>query len=213
MKITVYSTKWSAGKTPIATNIALDRGYAVWTNEPYHIFDGFIPDNQLLSLDLNDTFPTIPDDVDIVFDLTGSISKTAYSITSAIKQSGVILVPIYNKVKSIKAGLNTIVELMNFNKNIIVIATKLQKHKKTDVFKSWAKSDDFLNIQNAVHSQIGKSIPVLPLKFSAVFDAIFEQELSIDQLMKTSGLAKYQYKEVWEQFKAIYNLIDSSYAK
>jgi len=29
MKITVYSTKGSAGKTPIATNIALDRGYAV----------------------------------------------------------------------------------------------------------------------------------------------------------------------------------------
>ena len=95
MKITVYSTKWSAGKTPIATNIALDRGYAVWTNEPYHIFDGFIPDNQLLSLDLNDTFPSIPDDVDIVFDLAGSISKTAYSITSAIKQSDVVLVPIY----------------------------------------------------------------------------------------------------------------------
>ncbi len=213
MKITVYSTKWSAGKTPIATNIALDRGYAVWTNEPYHIFDGFIPDNQLLSLDLNDTFPTIPDDVDIVFDLAGSISKTAYSITSAIKQSDVVLVPIYNEVKSIKAGLNTIAEVMNFNKNIIVIATKLQKRKKTDVFKSWAKSDDFLNIQKAVHSQIGKNIPVLPLKFSAVFDAIFEQEKSIKQLMDDSGLAKYQYREVSEQFEAIYNLIDTKYAE
>jgi len=213
MKITVYSTKGSAGKTPIATNIALDRSYAVWTNEPYHIFDGFIPDNQLLSLDLNDTFPTIPDDVDIVFDLAGSISKTAYSITSAIKQSDVVLVPIYNEVKSIKAGLNTIAEVMNFNKNVIVIATKLQKRKKTDVFKSWAKSDDFLNIQNAVHSQIGKNIPVLPLKFSAVFDAIFEQEKSIKQLMEVSGLARYQYREVSEQFDAIYNLIDTKYAK
>ena len=213
MKITVYSTKWSAGKTPIATNIALDRGYAIWTNEPYHIFDGFIPDNQLLSLDLNDSFPAIPDDVDIVFDLAGSISKSSLSITSAIKQSDVVLVPIYNEVKSIKAGLNTIAEVMNFNKNIVIIVTKLQKKKKTDVFKSWTESDDFLNIQNAVHSQIGKNIPVLPLKYSAVFDAIFEQELSIDQLMKNSGLAKYQYREVWEQFQAIYNLIDSNYAK
>lgn len=213
MKITIYSTKGSAGKTPIATNIALDRGYAVWTNEPYHIFDGFIPDNQLLSLDLNDTFPAIPDDVDIVFDLAGSISKTAYSITSAIKQSNVVIVPIYNEVKSIKAGLNTIAEVMNFNKNIIVVATKLQKRKKTDVFKSWAKSDDFLNIQKAVHSQIGRNIPVLPLKFSAVFDAIFEQELSIKQLMEASGLAKYQYREVSEQFEAIYNLIDTKNAK
>lgn len=122
-------------------------------------------------------------------------------------------VPIYNEVKSIKAGLNTIAEVMNLNKNIIVIATKLQKRKKTDVFKSWAKSDDFLNSQNAVHSQIGKSIPVLPLKFSAVFDAIFEQEKSIKQLMEASGLTKYQYREVSEQFEAIYNLIDTKYAK
>ncbi len=102
---------------------------------------------------------------------------------------------------------------MNFNKNVIVIATKLQKRKKTDVFKSWAKSDDFLNIQNAVHSQIGENTPVLPLKFSAVFDAIFEQEKSIKQLMEDSGLAKYQYREVSEHFEAIYNLIDTKYAK
>jgi len=151
--------------------------------------------------------------VDIVFDLAGSISKTAYSITSAIKQSDVVLVPIYNEVKSIKAGLNTIAEVMNFNKNIIVIATKLQKRKKTDVFKSWATSDDFLNIQKAVHTQIGENIPVLPLKFSAVFDAIFEQEKSIAQLMDDSGLAKYQYREASKQFEAIYNLIDTKYAK
>ena len=116
-------------------------------------------------------------------------------------------------MKSIKAGLNTIAEVMNYNKNIIVVATKLQKRKKTDVFKSWAKSDDFLNIQKAVHTQIGGNIPVLPLKFSAVFDAIFEQEKSMAQLMGDSGLAKYQYREVSEQFEAIYNLIDTKYAK
>ena len=134
MKITVYSTKWSAGKTPIATNIALDREYAIGTNEPYHIFDSFIPDNQLLSVDLSDPFPEIPDDIDIVFDLAGSISKSSLSITSAIKQSDVVLIPIYNEIKSITAWLNTIAEVMHFNKNIIVIATKLQKHKKDDIF-------------------------------------------------------------------------------
>ncbi len=213
MKITVYSTKWSAGKTPIATNIALDREYAVWTNEPYHIFDGFIPDDRLLSLDLNDAFPKIPDNVDIIFDLAGSISKSALSITSAIEQSDVVLVPIYNEVKSIKAWLNTIAEVMHFNKNVVVIATKLQKRKKTDVFKEWSECDDFKNIKYAVHTQIGERVPVLPLKFSAVFDAIFEQEQSISQLMKASWLAKYQYREVARQFDDIYHLIDSQYAK
>ncbi|MBU2969836.1 hypothetical protein KO527_10805 [Pseudoalteromonas sp. C2R02] len=53
----------------------------------------------------------------------------------------------------------------------------------------------------------------MPLKYSAVFDVIFEQEKSISQLMDESGLAKYQYKEVNEQFNEIYQLIDSNYAK
>ena len=213
MKITVYSTKWSAGKTPIATNIALDREYAIGTNEPYHVFDSFIPDNRLLSIDLNDEFPAIDDNIDIVFDLAWSISKSAHSIISAIKQSDVVLVPIHNELKSIKSGVNTIAEVMHLNSNIVVIATKLKKRNKHDIFDDWPQCEDMLNIQQAVHSQISSDIPVLPLKFSAVFDTLFEEEKSIAQLMQGSGLANYQYKEVNDQFNAIYHLIDTRYAK
>ncbi len=87
-----------------------------------------------------------------------------------------MLIPIYNEVKAIKAGVNTIAEVQALNPNIIVIATKLQKRKK---------SEDYRNIAQAV-AQFDKTIPVLPLKFSAVFDTIFEQEKSIHQLMQTS---------------------------
>lgn len=209
MKITVYSTKWSAGKTPIAMNIAFDRWYCIGTNEPHHIFDRILPDSQFLSLDLNDPFPEIPEDIDMIFDLAGSISKSALSISSAIRQSDVVLVPIYNEIKSINAGLNTIAEVLNLNKNVVVIATKLQKKKWEGIFTDWSESADALNIKKAVHTMIGEQIPVLPLKYSAVFDLIFEQEKSIAQLMETSGLAKYQFQEVAKQFNNIYNLIDS----
>lgn len=213
MKITVYSTKWSAGKTPIATNIALDREYAIGTNELYHIYDGFIPENRLMAVDMDSPFPDIWDDIDIVFDLAWSISKTSLSIITAISQSDVVLVPIYNEVKAIKAGLNTIAEILPFNKNIVVIATKLQKRNTMDRLKSWKNCEDYTNLKNVVASQIDESIPVLPLKFSAVFDGIFEQEKSIAQLMTWSGLARHHYKEVSEQFDEIYKLIDSKYAK
>lgn len=120
MKITVYNTKGSAWKTPIATNIALDRDYAIGTNEPYPIYEGFIPEERLLAIDLNEPFPKIDDDIDIVFDLAGSISQESYSITSAIKQSDVVIVPIYNEVKAIKAWLNTIAEILRFTDKVIV---------------------------------------------------------------------------------------------
>jgi hypothetical protein len=50
---------------------------------------------------------------------------------------------------------------------------------------------------------------VLQLKFSTVFDTIFEQEKSIKQIMGESWLATYQYKEVAKQFDEIYSLIDT----
>jgi len=72
------------------------------------------------------------------------------SITSAIEQSDVVLVPIYNQATSIKSGLNTIAEAMNLNKNIVVIATKLKKRGKYDQFKNWTDSEDYKNISNHV---------------------------------------------------------------
>lgn len=101
MKIAVYNTKGSALKMPIAANIALDRDYAIGTNEPYPTYESFIPEERLMAIDLNELFPQINDD--IVFDLAGSISYESYSITSAIKQSDVVIVPIYNEVKAINA--------------------------------------------------------------------------------------------------------------
>ena len=190
-------------------NMVYDRGYSIGTNEPYHIFDRLLPDSQFLSLDLNEPFPQIPEDIDIVFDLAGSLSSSALSISSAIRQSDVVIVPIYNEIKAINAGLNTVAEVLQINKNVIVVATKLQKKKRSDIFSDWSESDDARNIREAVHHKIGEHIPVLPLKFSAVFDLIFEHEKSIQQMTELSGLAKYQFKEIADQFNAIYQLIDT----
>ena len=150
MKIAVYSSKGSAGKTPISANIALDKGFCIGTNEAFHIYDGLIADNRLIALHSEEAFPQelVSEDVDIVFDLAGSISKSALSISSALRMADFVLVPIYNEYKSLVAGLNTIQQIMKINKNVVVIATKLQK-KKGDVFSSdWTDSEDFKNIEN-----------------------------------------------------------------
>ncbi len=210
MKITIYSAKGSAGKTPIATNIALDKEFAIGTNELFHVFDAFIPDERLLAIQPHEAFPDIPADIDIVFDLAGSISEHSLSITSAIEQSDIVIVPIYNEVKSLNAGVNTILEVARFNQNIVVVATKLQKQKK-ELFKNWKGSQDFLNIQKIVRTNVDFEVPVLPLKFSKVFDTIFEKELSIAQLSQIDPLARYSYREVLEQFNDIYNLLDKNY--
>lgn len=209
MKIAVYSSKGSAGKTPISANIALEKGFCIGTNEAFHIYDQLLPDNRLIALQTEEAFPEalVTEDIDIVFDLAGSISKMALSMTSAFKMADYVIVPIYNEYKSLVAGLNTIVQIQEYNQNIIVVATKLQK-QKNDIFKdNWKESEDFKNIEKALITKIGEGIPILPLKFSKAFDNIFEKQKSIKQLMENNPLAKFNYREVNKQFDELYNLI------
>ncbi len=211
MKITIYSAKGSAGKTPIATNIALDREYAIGTNETFHVFDSFIPDQRLLALDLVESFPDIPDDIDIVFDLAGAISAQSHSITSAVKQSDLVIVPIHNEVKSLHSGIGTlrqIAQVDGFKGECLVVATKLQKRRKDQFARDeWDQSEDFLNISEAVR-RAGFEFPILPLKFSSAFDAIFEREKSIAQICASDPLANYSFRDVVQQFQIIYDHID-----
>lgn len=212
MKITVYNMKGSAGKTPIATNIALDLEYALATNEPYNLLDTILPEERLFSLQPDEEFPAFPEGIDVVFDLAGLMSRDARpSIVSAVSQSHVVLVPIYNELKCIHAGIHTIRELLPYNKNIVVVATKLSK-RKSEAFKDWADSEDSKNIKAVVDHAIGQGMPVLPLKSSRVFDTIFEQERSIRQIMQHDALARYTYREVAAQFDHLLSYIEQHYA-
>lgn len=209
MRITVYSTKGSAGKTPISANIALDKDYCVGTNELFHVYEGMFPDNKIIALKPEEAFPVElkEHDIDVVFDLAGSISQYSMSISSALQISDVVLIPIYDEYKSLVAGLNTVNQVMEYNDNIIVVATKLEKHKR-DVFSDdWRESRAYKNIEKAVREKFGEKIPVMPLKFSKAFDNIFEDNLSIDQMMKRDKLSAIAYRGVAQQFEDIYKLI------
>jgi len=116
----------------------------------------------------------------MVFDLGGSISKNSHSIVSAIKQSDVVIVPIHNERKSIYSGIMTIREILRFNQNIFVVATKLKK----TATESWEGCEGFKNIETKVQNDLNLTLPIMPLKLSNVFDTIFDSEKSINQLVE-----------------------------
>ena len=208
MIITIYCSKGGTGKTPIATNIVLDREYAIGTNETLHDFDSFLPDDRVLPVEMEEEFPTIPADVDIVFDLAGFMSNQAHSIVSAVKQSNLVIVPFHNEAKAINHGIDTIAEINALTPNILAVATKLRKTRKENKRTPWNDTEAFKNIAKRVRAEIDFKVPILPLKESTVFDMLYEREMSIAQLCESDPLAAYNFKDVREQFQAIYNYID-----
>jgi hypothetical protein len=121
-----------------------------------------------------------------------------------------VLVPIFNEVKSLNSGIGTIREIAKFTKSILVIATKLQKQSGERFTGDWRQSRDYQNIAEALRgADVGFEIPIVPLKFSKAFDAIFEKELSIGQIMSADPLAAYTYRDVAKQFDEIYSHIDA----
>ena len=207
MKITVYSSKGSAGKTPISANIAFDRGYALGTNEPFNVLEDVFDDDKVLSVAADDEFPELPSDIDIVFDLAGSISRHAHSITSAVKQSDLVIVPVYNDFKSRKSAIGTIMELEPLTDKILIVATKLQA-QRGEVVRKWEKSRDFVQIEQDIRANIEAKYPILPLKFSKGFDTIFDREMSLRRIAETDPLLAHSFKDVCRQFDAIYRHLD-----
>jgi len=218
MKITVYNIKGSAGKTPLSTNIALDHGYCIGTNESINVYSDLFEEEQQLVVGQSEEFPLLSKDTDIVFDLSGAISNKSLSITSAIKQSNVVIVPIYNHLRCLQGGIQTILEVAQFTKNIIVVATKLTKSKVVGKKKEgnlsigpydWTTSEDYINIKKQVEANIDFSLPILPLKFSNGFDLVDDEEKSLIELTQSSNLLKHRYGIEAEQLNNIYQEISN----
>lgn len=210
MKITIYNSKGGVGKTPISTNIAIDKDFMIATNEYASIYEYIFPDDKFVEVDMNEAFPNFGD-INVVFDLAGSINKNAQSIKSAIAMSDVVMVPISCELKSMLSGSNTIQEVKNINAkaNILVVTTKLQK-QRGDVFSSdWKQSKEFIEIQSYIESALPSSVNhYLPLKASKAFNNIFEKKQSIQQLTNSSPLEAYNYRVVLAQFNKIYETLD-----
>lgn len=206
MKITVYSAKGGAGKTPISVNMALEHEWAIGTNDPISILsiqDG-IHENRLIEINPDEEFPNIPDDFDIVFDLGGAISASSSpSIISAVKQSDLIIVPICDDPRSIAGGIITLNELKQFGKRMLVIATKLERTRFEPKRIPIEDTAGFKNIKASLVQSEHGSLTVLPLRFSRAFENIFKTGVSIEAMVREGGIKAYSYRDLAQELCAI----------
>lgn len=219
MKVTVYSAKGGQGKTPLALNMALHNDWGLCTNEDTpdlhrHLEMG----SQLIVVEPDQPFPDLPEDIEVVFDLGGTMKGSIESVQSAVSQSDVVLIPIKaGEQKSLIGGIKTIHEVSQINPNIVVVANMLTK-KGSD--GSYETGTEFVRIKEAMQVAGVGEYTVLPLKRTTAFEDIYHFNRCLRDLVQSQDdegkpfllpMTAYQYRIPEQQFATIMSYLKDNY--
>jgi cellulose biosynthesis protein BcsQ len=184
MKITIFNIKGGQGKTSIAGNLALTMNAGIITNDIYSPLEAILPSNQFIKVHPKDSFPIIPEDVPIIYDLGGWVDTR---IVPVLKGSDLIIIPVINDFVNNQVTLNTLEEARKYNKNISIVVNRAEK-------------GDFECISTLINNFYSQEHPILELKKTTAFSKIFEKQKSIQKIIEEDKVFAFAYRQVSEQF-------------
>lgn len=192
MKIVMFNLKGGQGKSSIALNLALTMNMNIISNDIITQIEDVLPPDNFLKIGKDEDFPNIEEDIDIIYDLGGWLDNRTISI---LKQADLIIIPMINGIMNNKTSLNSIEQVKNINKNILIIANKTKK-------------DDYNIICELVNKYFSEeNFPILELRETTAFEKIMEKEESIQNIVEKDKLLKFSYSRVVEQFNNIITFI------
>lgn len=194
MKIVIFNIKGGQGKTSLAINLAFSLNAGIITNDVYSPLEKVLPENRFIKVDLKSDFPNIKEDnLKLIYDLGGWIDTRCIKL---LKEADLIIVPIINDYINNQVGINSIEEIKQYNKNILIIANRTEKK-------------DYEEIKMLITNFYGDKFPVLELKKSTAFSKIFDKSKSIDDIIQEDKLLAFAYREVKDQLQKIVNFINN----
>lgn len=198
MKITIFNIKGGQGKSSIALNLALSMDANIITNDIITPIEDILPSGRFLKIEKDKDFPNIPDeyDLDIIYDLGGWIDTRTKRV---IEESNLIIIPMINETINNKASLVSLQNILQLNKNILVIVNRSEKDDKDCI--------SYLINQLLKEYNYNINIPILEIKNTTAFNKMIDNKESIQNIVKKDPLLAFSYNKVLNQFNEIVNFI------
>ena len=153
MRITIYNSKGSVGKTPISTNISLEKDFCIASNSIYSDSTEYLlnaDDKRFVKVSPEEKFPESIKklDIDTIFDLAGFISEKAHSITSALDMSDCVIVPITHSPRIIDKFLIEAIKENSSQKINKILSESFKKGYPRSIKEGLETINQIQNINN-----------------------------------------------------------------
>ena len=183
--ITFFNKKGGTGKTSLSFNLAKDLDYFLLSNDD-SVIEKVYPEKSKIMEELE-----VVRGANIIYDLGGFIEKETIEV---FKVSDLIIVPTTLDINSIQRTINTVIELNEYNDNIVIVVNRIQK----------AKANKYKNSLEAL-AKLDKEI-LLIRESEAFINSMYKGETVIEQY-KSSPLLRNAYKGIVEDYMKLLKTI------
>ena len=194
MSITIANFKGGVGKSLIAHQLITSYDYKGVEIDPYGSLSERLPD-KVIKVDITDK--VLPDVAEkSIFDFGGFDD---IKLDQAIKKSTLVIVPFIPILESVQGTLDTLNRIKIHDKPILLVANMIQK------------IEDVEDAKFVFEEVLGFEVEIFHIKTSIALQTAINENKSIIELSKQSGIKAYAYKKAKQVIENLNNVINSYY--
>ncbi|GGD36222.1 hypothetical protein GCM10012288_07790 [Malaciobacter pacificus] len=197
MSYVVYSIKGGVGKTTLSVQISQMLDFTYVTNDSHSSAHNLMPEEKGFLVS-KDEYKEIPFDENVVYDFGGFKDERIKDILTKVNK---VVIPTLTSIVDVQATLATLKDVINVNKNIIIVINRTKNNNKAVELKEYLTEE--INKQfNSIF------IPIIFVRDSSVLeDSLFDCEY-IEDKAGNNRFKRHIYRNAIEDMIQLRNILE-----